>query len=40
MHQPHALEAIRAVVTRVAHTIDFRRWDDLRALYADEVITD
>lgn len=33
-------QAVRAVVTRIAHTIDTRRWSDLRALYADTVTTD
>lgn len=33
-------QGVRDVVTRVAHTIDFRRWSDLRALYADQVRTD
>ena len=33
-------QAVRAVVTRIAHTIDTRRWSDLRALYADRVVTD
>ncbi len=32
--------AVKAVVTGVAHHIDARQWDDLRALYADEVETD
>lgn len=32
--------AIRAVVARVANTIDTRRWTELRALFADEVTTD
>jgi hypothetical protein len=32
--------AVRKVVARIAHTIDTRRWSELRALYADEVITD
>ena len=32
--------AVRTVVARIAHTIDRRHWDDLRALYADEVTTD
>jgi hypothetical protein len=31
---------IQAVVARVAHHIDGKRWDDLRRLYADEVETD
>jgi hypothetical protein len=33
-------EAIRAVVARIANTIDTRRWTELRALFADEVTTD
>lgn len=33
-------QAVRTVVARIAHTIDTRRWADLRALYADEVTTD
>ena len=32
--------AIQAVVARVAHTIDGRRWAELRALFAEEVQTD
>jgi hypothetical protein len=35
-----AEEAIRAVVARIANTIDTRRWTELRALFADEVTTD
>lgn len=33
-------QAVRDTVTRIAHTIDFRRWADLRALYAERVTTD
>jgi hypothetical protein len=33
-------QGVRDVVTRIAHTIDFRRWSDLRALYAEQVRTD
>jgi hypothetical protein len=33
-------QAVRTLVARIAHTIDTRRWADLRALYADEVTTD
>jgi hypothetical protein len=33
-------QAVRTLVARIAHTIDTRRWSDLRALYADEVTTD
>jgi hypothetical protein len=33
-------EAIRAVVARIANTIDTQRWTELRALFADEVTTD
>ena len=33
-------QAVRTMVARIAHTIDTRRWADLRALYADEVTTD
>ena len=33
-------QAVRAVVTRIPHAIDTRRWSDLRALYADTVTTD
>jgi len=33
-------EAIRHQVTSVSHHIDAKRWDELRALYADEVVTD
>lgn len=32
--------AVQAVVTRVAHTIDGKRWPELRALFADTVQTD
>jgi hypothetical protein len=32
--------AVQAVVTRVAHTIDSKRWAELRALFADTVQTD
>jgi hypothetical protein len=32
--------AVRTLVARIAHTIDRRQWNDLRALYADEVTTD
>jgi hypothetical protein len=32
--------AVQAVVTRVAHTIDGKRWSELRALFADTVRTD
>ena len=33
-------EAVRATVMAVAHHIDAKRWDALRALYASEVETD
>jgi hypothetical protein len=33
-------QAIRDVVARIAHTIDGRRWSELRTLYADAVDTD
>jgi hypothetical protein len=33
-------QGVRDVVARIAHTIDFRRWSDLRALYGDQVSTD
>ena len=33
-------QAVRTLVGRIAHTIDTRRWADLRSLYADEVTTD
>jgi hypothetical protein len=33
-------DAVRETVTRVTHEIDAKRWDALRALYADEVTTD
>lgn len=33
-------DRIRDVVAGVAHHIDGKRWEDLRALYADEVVTD
>ena len=32
--------AVQALVTRVAHYIDGRRWKELRGLFADEVETD
>jgi hypothetical protein len=32
--------AVQAVVARVAHTIDSKRWSELRALFADTVQTD
>jgi hypothetical protein len=32
--------AIQAVIVRVAHTIDGKRWAELRALFADTVQTD
>jgi len=32
--------AVRSVVARIAHTIDTRRWQELRALYAEHVLTD
>lgn len=32
--------SVQAVVTRVAHTIDGKRWPELRALFADTVQTD
>ncbi|HEU5061442.1 MAG TPA: nuclear transport factor 2 family protein [Kofleriaceae bacterium] len=32
--------AVQAIVTRVAHTIDGKRWSELRALFADTVQTD
>ena len=33
-------QAVRTLVARIAHTIDTRRWSDLRTLYADQVTTD
>ena len=33
-------QGIQAVVTRVAHYIDARRWAELRSLFADTVETD
>jgi len=33
-------QLVRAVVARIANTIDTRRWAELRALFADEVTTD
>jgi hypothetical protein len=33
-------QAVRTLVARIAHTIDTRRWNDLRGLYAAEVATD
>jgi hypothetical protein len=33
-------QAVRTLVARIAHTIDTRRWADLRDLYGDEVTTD
>lgn len=35
-----SIHAIREVVANVAHFIDAKRWNELRALYADEVRTD
>jgi 3-phenylpropionate/cinnamic acid dioxygenase small subunit len=35
-----ATEAVQSVIARVAHHIDARRWDELRALYTDMVETD
>ncbi|MDB4974842.1 MAG: hypothetical protein JWN48_3183 [Myxococcaceae bacterium] len=35
-----ALQTIHATVARVSHCIDAKRWEDLRALYADEVDVD
>lgn len=32
--------AVQAVITRVAHTIDGKRWSELRALFASTVQTD
>jgi hypothetical protein len=32
--------ALQSVVTRVAHHIDARRWQELRSLFSDEVETD
>jgi len=32
--------AIRNVIARIANTIDTRRWEELRALFADEVTID
>lgn len=40
MSDLETLEAIRTTVASVAHHIDAKRWDDLRALYADEVAID
>jgi hypothetical protein len=34
------LDPIRNTVADVAHHLDTKRWDELRALYADEVATD
>lgn len=35
-----AIQMIQATVARVSHCIDAKRWDDLRALFADEVDSD
>jgi hypothetical protein len=35
-----AIEMIQATVAKVSHCIDAKRWEDLRALYADEVDID
>ena len=40
MTDQEEIEAIRAVVANVAHHIDAKRWEDLRALYSSEVETD
>lgn len=34
------VESVQSTVARIAHHLDAKRWDDLRALYADEVDTD
>ena len=34
------LESIRSIVVRVTHTINAKKWTELRALYAPEVETD
>jgi hypothetical protein len=39
-YEPTLVEAVQAVVARVAHHIDARAWADLRALYADRVTVD
>jgi hypothetical protein len=33
-------DSVRSVVAGVAHHIDSKRWAELRALYADDVLTD
>ena len=38
--RPGDLDAIRSAVVSIAHHIDRKRWDELRALFADEVRTD
>ena len=40
MTEMKAAQAVRDVVTRVAHRIDRREWQELRALYADDVHVD
>jgi len=39
-HGHEGIEAIRTIVSNVAHHIDGKRWADLRALYAATVTTD
>ena len=40
MTQLEREQAVRTAVTRIPHTIDTRRWPELRALYGSEVMTD
>lgn len=40
MSEVERAQAVRTVVARIARTIDTRRWQELRALYADEVTSD
>ena len=40
MNDPTRVEAVRTVVVQILHRLDSRRWADVRALYADEVVVD
>ena len=40
MTEREQADSVRDVVAGVVHHIDMKRWDELRALYADEVRTD
>jgi SnoaL-like protein len=39
-HPQSSVSDVQSIVTRVTHDIDFKRWPELRALYASEVETD